>query len=339
MDVPPALTKKLSLPEDAFIVSSQHGSISHCTIWVVAMDFSDLSFRSLRLAGKLAKMRKNTLMDHFICLNVVPKGESTERAPAFATCVEELRKCGASPFHIHSKTLELKEGWTISSTLVYYANHAHLVSSTASVCLVLGAAGTTNEQHDEGLADRDRSNDKHASLGGVASFCLATSKVPVLMAKMPWTIRPKWSSSREEREGRNGKPGLTIAVCVTDHHVSKTAFDMACGLCRPEDTLIAVHVITESSSAVANRYKGECEKIQATGHVACASVTMAPTTKADMANGGLAGTILRLVDAADVIVMGSVELNNAANRKVLGSIAVAIAKDKMAPHLMIVKSL
>jgi hypothetical protein len=126
MDGPPALTKKLSLPEDAFIVSSQHGSISHCTIWVVAMDFSDLSFRSLRLAGKLAKMRKNTLMDHFICLNVVPKGESTERAPAFATCVEELRKCGASPFHIHSKTLELKEGWTISSTLVYYANHGPL---------------------------------------------------------------------------------------------------------------------------------------------------------------------------------------------------------------------
>lgn len=112
-------------------------------------------------------------------------------------------------------------------------------------------------------------------------------------------------------------------------------------LCRNVDTLVALHVFSESVSAeaVVEYYQGECDKAKYLGHASNDSMMRTTAvTKGDMAQGGLSGAILRLAADADVLVMGSIELKKAKNRHVLGSLAVAIAKDRQAPHLFVVKN-
>jgi len=319
--------------------------LKECPLWIVAVDFSQQSMCALRLAAKLCALKNNGCSrDNMLVVTLAPAAgfEKVDNTRNFQKCDDELRRCFPLTDHVVYKTIAVPEGWSISDVLVYYANHAYKISDTSTIQsrLVIGAAGAADEEQ----LQKKNTSVEFSALGRVAAECAAKCKVPVVLAKRPWATRsamPGVARGGDERNGRNGLRGLTIAVCVTELNVSSTAFDLALSFCRPGDTLLALHV--GAVGAVVNNYSGVCIKAVHTGLVSAAHLCTTTVLKTDMKNGGVAAAILRLAldsehGPADVLVMGSVELKKAQNRHVIGSVTMALARDANAPHLCVVKS-
>ena len=112
-------------------------SARHAHVWVVAVDGSELSMRSLRLACFLLNPKH---ADKIIVANIVKPG-TAENAGLFANCKEEARKCGVIPERaLECKTITTPDGWEVGDALVYFTNHIGL-QGFAGTHLVLGAQG------------------------------------------------------------------------------------------------------------------------------------------------------------------------------------------------------
>ena len=294
-------------------------------LWVVGMNGSDLSMRALRLGAFLmSPSYKNH--DTILAINIVktdaPEGDDVT---LFGKCNEAVRSCGAIPERVLTcKTIRLPEGWTPGDALVYYSNHISPPCG-GETRLVIGAQGND----DKGSASK---------LGDIALQCLAKAKVPVVLVKEGWkhlAHGEQGKLSRKKRMGNNDEDGIKVVCAVDGTEIGELAFDTAVSMCREGDVLHAVHVKTDSEvSAKAERFfQGECAKVQASKKLQeCVFKTVDPAV------GGLTVSEA-LIDAsyeADLMILGTVELNTIKKRHLLGSVPLNIAKGSGA-HMVVVK--
>ena len=76
--------------------------------------------------------------------------------------------------------------------------------------------------------------------------CLQRCKVPVLLVKTG--PRLDLDVPRIKRQGRDGTPGLNIAVSMDSSSVSERALDMACKVATKLDTLYVYHVVVPTEA-------------------------------------------------------------------------------------------
>ena len=235
------------------------------------------------------------------------------------------------PEHFGTKLITIPEGWDIVSTLVYFANHA----GGYRCRLVVGAMGMTYE-------DTPKMN----KIGHVAATCLAKVKVPVTIVKNPWRSADgdRCAAGRVMRVGRNGKPGLTIAVAVDGTIISQRAFDYAVELLRPHDRLLCLHVADvgnrEFPPEQRDYYVGECAKLTELGLQASIVAEFAEIHHTESKSTAFVHSdIVNYCEKEelDLLVMGSVELSKVTKVHTLGSVCANVAKG-LGCHFTVIKN-
>ena len=300
-------------------------------LFVVAVDKSKLSQRSVRLAAFLMNERDRDKVKMVTVMKSV--AELPDCEAYLRDCADMLKQLGVRPHNIlPGQVLKVEEGDTLAATLTKAASGGHLV---------IGAAG----QRMEGEAQKKGKKVAEA-LGGTAYEALGRSKAPVILVKRNAT--PNLESKDMLAERREGKMGMMIVVCVDGSFLSQKSFDMAMRFVKPGDTVRVVHVHnsdagmtnarTESmalvgNSAIANYYKDNCMRAEFSHDQVSFSFVPLPY------KGGVTDTVLQYTEAqlADLIILGSVELTDPKSNHYLGSVSAAIAKRTQA-HVLVAKN-
>ena len=311
-------------------------------VYVVGLDGSNIGYQALRLAAMIMNPEEDKIEVLHICL----PGDDGELATRLAHNAEiELRKAQVNPLRFKICTETLREGWTLIGQLIYDANH----HTNGSAVLVMGDHGTTGE---------GKPHPKNQPpMGKCAEACINKVKVPVLLVRgnakalleqhdMPVTQR-RGMRTQDSRgnlhDDAPGGHGLNITVCVDGTNLSKKAFDMGLKLCRDgaSDVLIAMHIDSgdwqgrppPALTAMAQYYSSECAKASHNHEELDAEFKMV----AQQPGSSLKNNLLKQLDTADIVVMGSMELSNFEKDVHLGSMAQAVARQSSA-HVLIVKN-
>jgi len=312
-------------------------------VYVVGLDGSDIGYQALRLAAMVMNPEDDKIEVLHICL----PGDDGEVATRLAHNAEiELRKAQVNPLRFKICTETLRAGWTLIGQLIYDANH----HANGSAVLVIGDHGSGGEgkQHPKG----------QPPMGKCAEACINRVKVPVLLVRghAKALLQQHHSGGTTQRRGKRtqdsrgnlhdeapGGHGLNIAVCVDGSNLSKKAFDMGLKLCRDgaSDMLTAMHIDNgdwqgrppAALTAMTQYYNSECAKASHNHEELVAQFTMV----AKQPGNSLKNDLLKQLDAADIAVMGSMELSNFEKNVHLGSMAQAVARQSTA-HVMIVKN-
>lgn len=226
-------------------------------------------------------------------------------------------------FRIYTEFVEIPDNFTLDRAMISVANnHANGYS-----ILVLGAAGKGDEER------TGRRPEGQPAMGSLATTCLETCKVPVLLVKSG----PKldMDAPRLKRQGRDSTPGLNLMVSMDMSKVSERAFDMACKMVTKLDTLYVYHVTDNASSetkGLLQELSLACDKLISCNHVAGAELCEERKIK----------TIREHIESfieekqVDILIMGSMELSKP-GKSSLGSVSSAVSKVSKA-HCCIVKN-
>ena len=287
--------------------------------YIVGLDGSELSFRSVQTAAQLM----NDMNDNLVIVTLGKKDSDKEIFERFKSRAQEVAMKNHVPhMRIYCEYIQIPDSYTIENALMSLVNHHH---NGASI-LVIGAAGKGDEDR------KGRKPEGQPPIGHLALACLQRAKVPVVLVKSGPKV--DLDVTRVKRQGRDGTSGLNFLVTMDGSMVSQIAFDHACRMAAKADTLYGLHVADSDAANQPMIDEFETLLAKVADSKTCAKAEFICQPK----HLSIREHIEEVIDSKhiDVVVMGSVELSNPTKGHFLGSVASAVTKASLA-HCCVVK--